>query len=187
MDAVTSRATKGAAMVALSRKQKIAIASYAKQAFELQVKCDLVQYEVGKRSAAFTQWRREQQLEACGKSSLRACTNEDYQLLKAHFLNLAGRKREAFKLYVRQQNEPREWMLAKLGAECKKARRLFEKYQGVSPMDYARGFLKNKRGINLSDASKKDIFHAAIMIKKRAGQLRRKEMAEQAKEGGHDK
>lgn len=34
---------------------------------------------------AFTHWRREQQHRACGKSSLRAATQDDYLLIRAHW------------------------------------------------------------------------------------------------------
>lgn len=42
-----------------------------------------------------TDWRREEQFKACHKEHLRACVQEDYPKLVAHFLRLLGRVDEA--------------------------------------------------------------------------------------------
>lgn len=56
-------------------------------------------------------WRREEQFKACHKEHLRACTQEDYPRLRAHFLRLLGRVEES-----------RQWERRSLGGNLDVAR-----------------------------------------------------------------
>jgi hypothetical protein len=49
----------------------------------------------GLTSEPLDAWRREEQFKACGKESLRDCTQQDWNLLCAHFLRMQGRVEKA--------------------------------------------------------------------------------------------
>lgn len=84
----------------LSNNQKAVISQTARQAFDLQDRIGYVQ-TTGSDSKRFETWRREQQGQAVGISSLRECGNNHYRPLMAHFLTLAGKDASAFRLLVK--------------------------------------------------------------------------------------
>jgi hypothetical protein len=53
-------------------------------------------------------WRREEVAKACGKFGLTCCGQGDYQLVRAHFLNLLGEPGQALKAMVKAAEEPRQ-------------------------------------------------------------------------------
>lgn len=75
----------------LSNLQKARIAQLAAQAYKAQKYLDLTLEE----------WRRSEQEIACGRSSLRECTQVHFLSLVAHFQALAGDKAESKKTWSR--------------------------------------------------------------------------------------
>lgn len=82
----------------LDRHQKGVICQVARLAFDAQ--------GLGE-SAEFAVWRHEQTAQACGKESLRACTQDDFAAVLARFLDLAGESGAAFRWYLRGLNNPK--------------------------------------------------------------------------------
>lgn len=85
----------------LSTRQKAVISQTARQAFDIQDRAGLIDGSAVSDSKRFETWRRAQQAEAIGISSLRECGNNHYRPLMAHFLVLAGKDDSAFRLAVR--------------------------------------------------------------------------------------
>lgn len=85
----------------LSNRQKAALASLARRAFEHQDNLGLVEAEGKSTSARFGNWRHAQTMEAVGISSLRECGNNHYRKIRAHFLLLLGEWDESFATTMR--------------------------------------------------------------------------------------
>jgi hypothetical protein len=107
----------------LSREQKARICIMARECFHgsgassFTRQAGSLPAESGKMPD-FQSWRREQQLIACGKSSLRECTQSDYLLLRAHFENLLGKSDRALETHLRAAQEPQRIAMMKLRAAC---------------------------------------------------------------------
>ncbi|MBB5351086.1 hypothetical protein HNR46_001320 [Haloferula luteola] len=86
----------------LSKAQKSRLAQEAAKAFEVQDRAGLIdRVPALSESANRDTWRRAQQQESVGKSSLRDCQNRDFRPLMAHWLTLQGRDAEAFRTHMR--------------------------------------------------------------------------------------
>jgi hypothetical protein len=154
-----ARAIRGAEQAAFSNEQKTTIILLARSAFR----------RIGHRAGQpFDEWRREQQVLAGAKPSLRACVNADFKHLEAHFAAIAGQSRRAFRVAVAAQTQDREMARAKLLQECAAAAPWLPDARG-----YAAGFLRNKRGSEVEDASARDLWHAVFIIRRRVNQLKR--------------
>ena len=57
-------------------------------------------------AAAFDAWRHEQVKRACGASGLRACCNDDYLKVLAHFQDAIGETGQAMNTLLRAGKEP---------------------------------------------------------------------------------
>lgn len=155
-----ARAIRGAAGAALSNEQKAALVMMAREAFEKQ----------GHRTGmAFDEWRYEQTEIACGKASLRAATNGDYKSIEAHFKMIAGKPRAAVRAAIAAQTQDRTFARAKLDAEIVKVSDVLP-----NARNYAAGFLRNARNVELDDATATQLWSAVFLIRRRAQQLRRK-------------
>lgn len=150
--------TRGAALAPLSSRQRQKLAAMARYAYE-EVAPD----------ATFDDWRHDECQRIVGKPGLTACCNADYNPLKSHFLQIAGNSAGALRASLKAQIEPREWAYASLLKACKEA-------EDVMPqaMKYARGFVRNKRGVSLDDADDRTIWHAIFTIRRKAQSLRKK-------------
>jgi hypothetical protein len=91
----------------LSREQKARICIMAREAFQITTD-----------DADFTDWRRDQQLRACGKESLKEAVQSDYLPLRAHFENLLGKSDRALETHLRAAQEPQRIAMMKLRAAC---------------------------------------------------------------------
>lgn len=95
-------------MKGFSPKQIKALIFKARDAFKLLGSRARARGEAWDDSAAaFEVWRHDQVMAAVGKPGLRACCNDDYSALQAHFNDLAGKTGAAFEHHVRAQNEKR--------------------------------------------------------------------------------
>jgi hypothetical protein len=154
-----SAPSRGAALAPLSSRQRQVLAGLAALAFaELRLPKD-----------EFDDWRHDQVRKAVGRAGLRECRNEDFLPLKAHFNELLGNMDAAFKAAFRHANEPRSWALFSLHKEATKAKDVLP-----GAMQYARGFLLNKRGVSLEDADEKAIWHAVFTVRNKAALERKK-------------
>lgn len=123
----------------------------------------------------FDAWRHQQCMLAVERRGLTACRNEDYLPLKAHFLGLLGRPKEAQAARTRAEVEPRSWALRKLHEEALLAREAADRARIVfDPLAYVDGFLRHKRKVGLDEADAKTIWHAVFVLRRRATQFRRK-------------
>ena len=89
----------------------------AREAFRLVIPIEVD----GSLEQLFREWRHEQQLKACGKSSLRDCVQSDYLPLRAHFENLIGESDRALETHLRASSEPARIAMMKLRAACSEA------------------------------------------------------------------
>lgn len=79
----------------LSHQQKAQLSIAARAAFDLQNEHGLVD------DLSYDDWRYRETEIACGKSSLRECTNRDFRSILARFLQLAGKESEATALWAK--------------------------------------------------------------------------------------
>jgi hypothetical protein len=162
MDMHTTRAIDGAALAPLSREHKRNLVLWARRAYNILV-------ARGTALQPFDDWRHREQKLAVERASLTLCTNEDYLFLLAHFMRMAGRTVEAQRTVSRAVVEPRTWAMARFDRECRKAADVLP-----AAREYAAGFLRNARGVDLDDASERMLWHAIFVIRRKASQLRRK-------------
>ena len=147
----------GAALAPLSNLQKQYLAALAHYAYaEIAPDED------------FDDWRHEQVFRVVNKPGLRQCVNEDFNVLKSHWLNLAGKTEGAFKAAFKSISEPRSWAMFSLRKEAKAA-------EDVMPraMDYASGMIRNIAGIKIEEADEKLIWRAVYAIRRKAQKERR--------------
>lgn len=167
-DPHTFRAMAGAALAPLSKEQKKSLILLARRAYDrLFANADFDARALAVPS--FEDWRHQQQIMVVECSSLCSCRNEDFLFLKAHYLNLLGQKHLAEHAGIRAQGEPRQWALAKLKKECMAAGDVLP-----GAWNYADGFLRHARHVSIDEASPKQLWHAIYIVRRRAGQLRRK-------------
>ena len=155
--------TDGAALRPLSPLQIRTLIQLARQTF-----AHLCDTGALGDSAEFNAWRHQQCMRAVERGGLTQCRNEDFLPLKAHFLRLQGRETEATAAAERHEVEPRTWALNQLHHACTAAADVMPR-----ALDYAYGFLKNKRGVLMVDADAKALRHAAYVVARKAAQLRK--------------
>lgn len=165
MDKHTEKAIQGAAMAPLSKDQKKSLVLLARRAFNVSQKSTFDNHQ---SAISFDSWRHSQQLQAVERSSLCTCTNEDFLFLKAHYLRILGEEEKAGAVRVKASVEPRIWALARLQQECEAVKEYFP-----GAYNYASGFLRNARKIDIDHASEKQIWHAIYIVRRRSAQLRR--------------
>lgn len=171
VDRHTAAAVAGGASAPLSALQKREICILARKAYaRARATGDAVNpLDDGmSETQAFEIWRRLQQFSACGQGSLRLCCNNDYLPLRARFLELAGAARQAREVAARHLTEPRQWARSRLRRECTEAGDVMRDAWG-----YAAGFLRKRRGLDITTCDEKAIWQAIFLIRRRAGQLRR--------------
>lgn len=155
-----SKAIEGGALAPLSNEQKTILIMLAREAFEI---------EFPPTETDFDLWRKNHCMLAVERPGLRACRQEDYAPLKAHFLRLLGREAQADRASSRMVGNDRRQALGKLRRECEAA-------ADVLPhaWSYAAGFIRNKRGVSMDEADAKTLWHAVFTIRRRTAQLRGK-------------
>lgn len=177
MSDAATRAVNGAALAPLSAEQKTRLVLLAREAFTR-----LTETGVLGDAAEFGPWRHEQCQQAVERPGLTACRQEDYLPLQAHFLGLLGRKAAAEVSLQRAWDDPRRQAFAKLRSECQAAADVMP-----AAWNYAAGFCQNKRKVGIDDADAKTIWQAVFLIRRRAGQLRRKEAGNAERGTGNSK
>ena len=164
------RAIAGAAGAPLSREQKGKIAMLSRKAWERFGRPGAAPGVTGGKAAAeaFRAWRLMQDGEACGKGSLRAATNADYPLLKAHFLRMLGYTATADRMATRAAMDPSQQALAKLRHEMEGAQDVIER-----PAQYIAAIARCKfKTTDLESLSAKQLWVLVFDIR-RSAQKRR--------------
>ena len=173
MDEHTRKAMEGAGAHAMSDGQKRELCMLARQAYDQARRSGAAPDPADDgmcATTAFNVWRRLRQQEACGIGSLKEATNQDYLTIKGFWLRQLGRTPQADKTEARRLGEKVTWAMDRLKRELAAA-------SDVLPggRQYIEGFLRNKRGVSLEEASVKQIWQAIYTLRRRAGQLRRKQ------------
>lgn len=158
----------------LSRTQKAKIGQLATQAWRVWEGREAFLETNGELSASacFAAWRHWQQGLACGRQSLRECTGDDYQLLRAHFLTLAGLEASAARAQERHISNPQRIARYKLRQALAAA--------GL-PLEYAAAVCRRQYRCTLDDASERQLWCLVFTVRNRTSAERR---ASRATEGG---
>jgi hypothetical protein len=134
----------------LSNEQKARICIIAKEAFlKASQNCTF---------RNFKEWRRQEQLEAIGKESLRECVQSDYLALLAHFQNLAGESGRAVKNIIRAAAEERAVARNKLDESLGE--------RGLR-LEYAEAICKRQFKCDLDGASAKQLWTLNFTVRNR--------------------
>jgi hypothetical protein len=158
--------TRGAALAPLSPEQRQKLAAMARFAYE----------EVGP-DQTFDDWRHDQVRQEVGKGGLTECCNADYNPLKARFLAISGNVVGSMKATIKAETEPRQWAMSALRKACANVKDIMPE-----AMQYARGFVRNKRGVALEDADDRTIWHAVFTVRRKAQSLRKKQATKTGEE-----
>lgn len=94
-------------MTALKNNQKACICQLARRAYDQRGGLAALR-------ETSEEFRRREQLVACGRSSLRACTQDDFAPLMAHLYKLLGEDGLAFKWLIKAQTQPARLARVKL-------------------------------------------------------------------------
>lgn len=174
-DPATHRAVAGGLQAPLNAKQKRALVTAARAAYD---------HRGGARTGqSFEEFRHEQQLQACGVESLRDCRQHHYKLLRGHFDLLTGRPVDAFRKFVGAGNgdQERELVLAKIAHEAHAVSGSAGQKFG-SPADallYVDGFLQRKRGTTMEKADATQLWHGFFTLRRATAGLPRNRRARQ--------
>lgn len=149
----------------LSHTQKAEIGQLARQAWLVWEGREAFLEANGElsQSACFAAWRHWQQGLACGRQSLRECTGEEYQLLRAHFLKLAGLEASAQRAEERHVSNPRRIAAYKLRQALAAA--------GL-PTEYAAAICRRQYRCALAEASERQLWCLVYTIRNRRPNLR---------------
>lgn len=144
----------------LSRIQKAEIGQLARQAWLVWEGREAFLEANGElsTSACFAAWRHWQQGLACGKQSLRECTGDDYQLLRAHFLQLAGLEASARRAEEKHISNPQRIARFNLRKALAAA--------GL-PESYAAAICRRQYRCTLDDASERQLWCLVYTVRSR--------------------
>ena len=169
------KAAGGASGAPLSRKQKMYLCKWARQAWEQAGRPyyddqdpDIPACFRLTKSQALELWRHEEQVKACGKSNLTTCTQRDYLELRAHWKMLLGDARQAARDAIESSVDERQVALHKLRSECALALDAIDK-----PMDYAAAIAWRRYRERVENLSPKQVWSLIITIRSRAYAKRR--------------
>jgi hypothetical protein len=109
-------------------------------------------------------YRHEEVIRACGKHGLRCCSQDDYQAVRSHVLDLVGEHGAAFHAQLAAGTEKRRQAEAVLVRECEKAN---------VDLAYADRICLQQFKCCLAEASEKQIWCLVYTIRNRAAAKRR--------------
>lgn len=110
------------------------------------------------------EFRHEQVKLATGKPGLTACTQDDWNLLHAHFLALVGRSGEAFNAAMKHGTEPQRVAMHKLHEALRRAQ---------LPMAYAAAICRRQYKCEPDAASPRQLWNLIFTVNNRATARRR--------------
>lgn len=162
-DWAQERAIRGAAAAPLSADQVRSLVLLARRTFDALIE----RGEISK-DADFDDWRHRECLMAVERPGLRACGNEDFMPLKAHFLRSLGAREAADRAQWVAATEPRRWAGLKLRRECEAARHVIG-----DPDAYIAAICRSKFKCAPAECSEKQLWTLVFDIR-RAAQHRRR-------------
>ena len=175
MDEHTRKAMEGAGSHLLTNDQKRELCMLAGKAWRAERAAGAAPdpaQDGMPESVAFNVWRRLRQSEALGVASLCDATNADYLVLKRFWLERLGRKAQADRVEARRLGEKYTWVMHRFERELEAARDVLPEGRR-----YVDGFLRHKRGVSLEQANVQQVWQGIYLLRRRAGQLRRKPQA----------
>jgi hypothetical protein len=171
---VLDRCVDGAALAPLTSEQRRELALLARAAFRRLCEAGALG-----EAADFDDWRREQTMMCCERPGLRQSRQEDYQLIRAHFLRLVGQDSMADRAVSRGVSEPRRVAEYKLDAECQAARDVID-----APRAYVESIARARyHGARIEELGEKQLWVLVFDLRRNA-QRRRKRGAAGAGELG---
>lgn len=164
-DAV-DRAVAGSSGAALSKEQ-------VKRLILAAIEAHRVQQRAGLADEDFDAFRHAAAWEVCGVRSFRALQQRHYDAALARFRELAGRDREAAAARSRLAGDPARRALASLRLECAA---VADAWGGdaQAAWNYADRCSMAVNKAPLAQASERGVWRALFTLRRRAGQLRRK-------------
>ena len=146
----------------LSKVQKRYLSQLARRALN-QVRA-LARGRGEEFTATDDDWRHEEVIVACGKAGLRCCSQDDYKIVEAHFLERLGAHGAAFNAQVRAATEKRRQAEAVLCRELAAA--------GLR-LGYAAAICERQNKCTLFDATERQLWHLVYTVRNRAAAKRR--------------
>ncbi len=169
------KAAAGASSLPLSKEQKRVLCQWAAQAWRLAGmpyfadQDDLPAALRLTKTQALEVWRHEEQLTACGKRHLTACTQRDYLALRGHWMALLGRYSAAARDVIEHSTGERQVALRKLGHEIEAAKDVIE--NGAA---YVAAIARARYRSKPEDLSAKKIWVLIFDLRRNAGRRRKK-------------
>jgi hypothetical protein len=177
MSSIQSKAVSGAAMAALTNRQKAGIAEVARRAWAMQGRpgyadqpADLPSEIRMTQAEAFGCWRHDEQKAAIGLASLTCAAQRDYARLMAHFARLAGDHKSADYWVLREAGNPVRQARAALDRELKRNEALL----GGQPTAYVNKIARCRYSVNIDDLSEKQLWTLVMDIRRAAASKRKK-------------
>ena len=149
----------------LTNPQKARLAILAREAFDAR------SVSVGGPDDGidFDEWRRREVGAACGKFGLRACSQDDFLLVEAHFLRLAGRGPEADRAYIAAIGSDRRHLESNVFQACRR--------YDLRPA-YAASLCRNIYKCEISQASAANLRNLARIIHRNGSRRARRAPAQ---------
>lgn len=117
----------------------------------------------------FDRWRYEQNFKSCHKEHLRACTQADWPLLRAHYLRIQGRRQEARTLETRAATNDVRVAQFKLNQACEEARDVIG-----DPRAYVGHICVTRYQRNLSELTARQLWVLIFDLRRNAAARRKK-------------
>lgn len=171
MDTTTARAIDGGLNAALDKRQMAMLCMAARKAFDVHQCLGLLE-----PGDDFELWRHREQLRTIGVSSLRVARQRHYRPMLGHWLDLQGKPMQALASRQRGLLDADHQARAKLEQECAEAGEWLG--STADARQYAAGFLRHKRHVDIGEAHARDLWHAIYILRRRVCQLKRKAVAE---------
>lgn len=153
----------------LNHGQKAYLSQLSDQAFtreqRIAASMGIQFYEGMSPTKAREAFRHAEVAKACAKIGLRCCTQDDYKLVEAHFLQMLGKIEAAFKAGVRAASEPRRQAEAVLVRECTRF--------GFR-LSYAESICRTQYKCTLQDATTNQIWNLVYTVRNRGNARNRK-------------
>lgn len=155
----------------LTNGQKAYLAQLATRAFNFECAKAHGRGETPDTSSATREtFRHQEVIKACGKNGLRCCSQDDYKLIEAHFLELLGQHAQAFNAQVRAATEDKRLVEYKIVQACKEF--------GFA-MSYADKICRaQNKGAGLQDVSEKTLWTVFYTIRNRGLKRQRERSAD---------
>ncbi len=154
------RAVRGSELAGLTKEQKKRLVMLARAAYD-RAGC--------REGQSFEDWRHEQQVAACGLSSLVCATQKDFRALRGHFRAIAGDKVGALRDFVAHETGDASFALAKLKHECEAAGDVIAR-----PVEYVQSISRSRfKTSDLKSLGTKQVWGLVFDLR-RAAQRRRK-------------